>query len=189
MLLYLNDLFERLTRFSANLDNIALLTNQHWVSIDEITQQKVVYIFRTNNELLISRNGAVQKARWEYLGNQSLLIDTAEGSKMFKHGFFDDSILALKLDSTDDFSIFVNENKQTGELNSVQQVVKFLETKYLTQNTKQKIEKATEQKVNTPQVVRVKTQEELEKEEMERIEQERIFRESAKKSERIRLFL
>ncbi len=178
MILYLADLFTRLAKYSAQLDNVALLTNQHWVSIDEITQQKVVYIFRTNNELLISRNGAVQKAQWEYLGNNSLLIDTAEGSQMFKHGFFDDSILALKLDSTQDFSIFVNENKQTGELNSAQKVVQFLETKYLTQRTKQKIENVTGQQLSPARVVITKTKEEMEREKAERIEQERIFREA-----------
>jgi hypothetical protein len=41
MLLYLADLFTRLAVHSEKLDNLAL---QHWVSIDEIAQQKVVYI-------------------------------------------------------------------------------------------------------------------------------------------------
>jgi hypothetical protein len=163
MLLYLADLFTRLAVHSEKLDNLALLTNQHWVSIDEIAQQKVVYIFRTNNELLISTNGNVQEARWEYLGNNSLLVRTKDNSLLLKHGFFDDSILALKRDSTDDFNIFVNENKHSGELNSPEKVVRFLENRYFDTKTKAQIESGTGQRMSTP-VVRGLTMEELEEE-------------------------
>jgi hypothetical protein len=149
MLLYLADLFTRLAAHSEKLDNLALLTNQHWVSIDEIAQQKVVYIFRTNNELLISTNGNVQEARWEYLGNNSLLVRTKDSSLLLKHGFFDDSILALKRDSTDDFNIFVNENKHSGELNTPEKVVRFLENRYFDTKTKAQIESGTGQRMNT----------------------------------------
>jgi predicted Zn-ribbon and HTH transcriptional regulator len=92
---------------------------------------KRVYIFRTNNQLLISENGIVEKGTWEYLGNQSLLIDTCEGSYLLKHGFFDQNIIALKLDSTNNYAFFVNENKFDKELNSIEDVFKFLTIKYL----------------------------------------------------------
>jgi hypothetical protein len=164
MLLYLADLFTRLAAHSEKLDNIALLTNQHWVSIDEIAQQKVVYIFRTNNELLISTNGNVQEARWEYLGNNSLLVRTKDSSLLLKHGFFDDSILALKRDSTDYFNIFVNENKHSGELNTPEKVARFLENRYFDTRRKAQIEGGTGQRLNTPKVVITKTKEELERE-------------------------
>ena len=174
MILYLADLFTRLATYSAQLDNTALLTNQHWVSIDEITQHKVVYIFRTNNELLISTNGNVQEARWEYLGNNSLLVRTKDNLLLLKHGFFDDSILALKRDSTDDFNIFVNENKHSGELNTPEKVARFLENKYFDTKTKAQIEGGTGQRRNTPKVVITKTKEEMEAERLANIEQERI---------------
>lgn len=60
---FLSDIFPKLQRFSEKLDNITLLTNQHWVSIDEIHSAKTVYIFRPNNELLISTNGKVEKEK------------------------------------------------------------------------------------------------------------------------------
>ena len=163
MILYLADLFTRLATYSAQLDNTALLTNQHWVSIDEITQHKVVYIFRTNNELLISTNGNVQEARWEYLGNNSLLVRTKDNLLLLKHGFFDDSILALKRDSTDDFNIFVNENKHSGELNTPEKVARFLENRYFDTKTKAQIESGTGQRISTS-VRRERTAEELEAE-------------------------
>lgn len=84
---FLSDIFPQIQRYSEKLDNLTLLTNQHWVSIDGLLSNKTVYIFRSNNELLVSTNGKVEKAKWEYLGNKSLLIDKKTDSYLFKHGF------------------------------------------------------------------------------------------------------
>ena len=45
---FLSDIFPRIQRFSKDLDILTLLTNQHWVSIDDTESNKIVYIFRTN---------------------------------------------------------------------------------------------------------------------------------------------
>jgi hypothetical protein len=113
-----------------------LLTNQHWVVIDDISNNKNVYIFRANNDLLISLNGKVEKAKWEYLGNNSLLIDKKDETYLFKHGFFDENILALKVDSKDEYAFLINENKYDGDLNSIEKVIDFLTTKYIEQPKK-----------------------------------------------------
>jgi hypothetical protein len=60
---FLTDIFPKIQRYSERLDNITLLTNQHWVSIDDILSTKTVFIFRTNNELLVSTNGKVEKEK------------------------------------------------------------------------------------------------------------------------------
>ena len=77
--------------------------------MDEIDKTKNVYIFRKNNELLISSNGEVEKGRWEYLGNNSLLIDKKDKSYLFKHGFFDENVLALKIDGREEYAFLVNK--------------------------------------------------------------------------------
>lgn len=136
---YILDLIPKLQQFSRRLDETALLVNQHWVVIDEITNSKNVYIFRSNNELLISHNGKVEKAKWEYLGNNSLLIDRKEESYLFKQGFFDEYVLALKVDSKNEYAILINENKYDGELNSIERILDFLNTKYIEKNLKSQI--------------------------------------------------
>ena len=128
---YISEIIPRIQRYSQKLDNLTLLTNQHWVVIDEIKNSKNVYIFRQNNELLISQNGKVEKAKWEYLGNNSLLIDQKENSYLFKHGFFDENILALKIDSKNEYAFLVNETKFDKELNSVENIIEFLNKKYI----------------------------------------------------------
>ncbi len=137
---FLADIFPKIQRFSDKLDNLTMLTNQHWVSIDDILSTKTVYIFRTNNELLISKNGKVEKAKWEHLGNKSLLIDKTTDSYLFKHGFFDENVLALKVDSSEEYAVFVNENKYDGELNSIDKVIDFLRQTYLDPSIKPTIE-------------------------------------------------
>jgi hypothetical protein len=125
------DIIPKIQRFSQKLDDLTKLTNQHWVSINDMDQDKRVFIFRQNNQLLISENGIVEKGSWEYLGNQSLLIDTKNESYLLKHGFFDEHVIALKLDSTDNYAFFVNETRYDKELNNITDVLKFLSDKYL----------------------------------------------------------
>jgi hypothetical protein len=149
---FLSDIFPRIQRYSEKLDNLTLLANQHWVSIDEIYSNKIVYIFRTNNELLVSTNGIVESLKWEYIGNKSLIIEKSENKYLFKHGFFDENILALKLDSTEEYAVFVNENKYDGELNSIDRVFDFLKSKYLNPLIKTTIETSTREIINTDDI-------------------------------------
>ncbi|MEM0543415.1 hypothetical protein WFZ85_12370 [Flavobacterium sp. j3] len=148
---FISDLIPKLKQFSKKLDDLALLTNQHWVVVDDIGNNKNVYIFRANNDLLISQNGKVEKAKWEYLGNNSLLIDRKDESYLFKHGFFDKNILALKVDSKEEYAFLINENKYDGELNSIERVLDFLKKSYLETPIEKFIEVETEkQKINIP---------------------------------------
>jgi hypothetical protein len=140
---YISDIIPRIQKFSQKLDNLTLLTNQHWVVIDDNDNTKNVYIFRQNNELLISTNGKVEKAKWEYLGHNSLLIDLKDESYLFKHGFFDENILALKIDSKDEYAFLVNETKFVKDLNSSQSVIEFLNDKYIESSIKRNIEEQT----------------------------------------------
>lgn len=149
---FFSDIIPKIQLFSQKLDNLTLLTNQHWVMIDELNNDKIVYIFRTNNELLLSKNGKVEKAKWEYLGNNSLLIDTNEESFLFKHGFFDENILALKIDNKNEYMFLINENKYDGELNSIDRVIDFLTTKYVEPKTKKSIEETTGLRLSQPNV-------------------------------------
>lgn len=128
---YLADIIPKIKRYSEKLDNLTLLTNQQWVVLDELRNSKFSYIFRSNHELLISQNGKVEKGKWEYLGNNSLLIERNDESYLFRHGFFDSNILALKVDGKDEFAFLVNQNNYDGDLNSIEKVSDFLEKKYL----------------------------------------------------------
>jgi hypothetical protein len=107
------------------------LTSRHWVVIDEIANRKNIYIFRKNRDLLISTNGLVEKGTWDYLGNDKILIEQNGKAFLFRHGFFEDDFLALKIEGGDEYAFLVNEKKYDENLNSVLSIHSFLTKKYI----------------------------------------------------------
>ena len=164
---YIADIIPKIQRYSHKLDNLTLLTDQHWVLIDNIENEKQVYLFRPGNELLISRNGKIEKRKWEYLGNKSLMIDLGDEAFLFKHGFFDENLLALKIDSRQEYAFFINENKYNGDINSFSKVIEFLTDKYLFNESKSDVENQTGIKL-------IKEEKEPTPEELEKIEEGKI---------------
>jgi hypothetical protein len=132
---YIADIIPRLSKFSKQLDNLTLLTEQHWVALDIISGQKRVYIFRRNSVLLVSTGGQVERGKWEFISKNSLLLDIDNATYLLRHGFFDENILALKVDSKEEYAIFVNESKFDRELNSIQAINDFLQEKYFDKPT------------------------------------------------------
>lgn len=131
------DIIPRLQKYSEKLDNLSILQNKHWVMIDQEQGAKIVFIFRQkDNQLLISTNGNVEKGKWDYLGNNSLLIERGEIRQLFKHGFIDDFVLALKVDGKQEYALLVNEEKFKDESLSISFVLTFLDKKYFEEKKK-----------------------------------------------------
>lgn len=128
---YLSDIIPSLSRYSKQLNDETLLTSRHWVVIDEIVNRKNIYIFRKNRDLLISTNGLVEKGTWDYLGNDKILIEQNGKAFLFRHGFFEDDFLALKIEGGDEYAFLVNEKKYDENLNSVISIHSFLTKKYI----------------------------------------------------------
>jgi hypothetical protein len=131
---FILDIIPKIKKYSEKLDKISVLTDKHWVVIDDELKKKIVFIFREkDNQLLISENGKIEKGNWEYLGHNSLLIDRSDGSYLFKHGFIDDYVLALKVDGKEEYALLVNEQEFDGYLNSLPSVLTFLKQTYIEQ--------------------------------------------------------
>ena len=131
MFTFISDIIPRIERFSRKLDASTFLTKQHWVAIDEVAGNKQLYIFKDNNELIISNNGRVERAKWEFLGFDTLIIDRGEGSFLFKQGFVDDNVLALKLDNVDQYLFLVDEREHTNLLGNIIRVNAYLNNTYI----------------------------------------------------------
>ena len=128
---YISDIIPSISRYSKQLNDETLLTSRHWVVIDEIVNRKNIYIFRKNRDLLISTNGLVEKGTWDYLGNDKILIEQNGKAFLFRHGFFEDDFLALKLDGGEEYAFLVNEQKIDENLNSGLSIHSFLTKKYI----------------------------------------------------------
>lgn len=136
MKIFFEDLLPKIRRFSNKLDDITLLSTQEWVSVDETGKSKTVYFFKPNNELILSTDGKAEKAHWEFLGKDALLIEKQDGSQLFRHAFFDKDVLALKVDNKNEYAFFVSESKFTGDVNSIEKTVAYLQKVYLVEGVK-----------------------------------------------------
>lgn len=96
--------------WSNRLDAETILQSNSWNAINE-DGVKEVYIFESNGQLLISRNGAVSKARWSFKSvNASIVIDTLDDkSYMLIPACYDKKVLTLQVDGTNQYAIFVSQ--------------------------------------------------------------------------------
>ena len=135
----LSIIIPRVSKLSQKFDNTSLIISHHWVLVDEINSKKKLYIFRKNKELLISEDGKVDIASWRYLGKNTLLIEKKSVKNLYKHGFFDENLIAIKIQDEENYSFFVNEEKYDHGLNSENKIVKYLYKKYLNNTIKNKV--------------------------------------------------
>jgi len=126
----MSDIIPKLQRLSRQLNELTLIQNHHWVAFDGSTETKTTYIFRDNKDLLISQNGQVKKSKWDYLGNQTILIENSEESLLFRISFFDESVLVLNLHDTDTYAFFLNETKIGTSFKTIEKLNEYLNRKY-----------------------------------------------------------
>jgi len=159
MQIHLREYVNRLKNYSQELNNHALLIDQPWIFKSDKPDERCTLIFRRKDgELLITRNGKVEKGKWEYIAAMnSLLIEYKNGeTRLYNSGFFDESVMVLKIDGTDKYQLFANEKKITS---TIEKLMAQVERQYLSpslfsdlteeempnqQATKQKVKKQVE---------------------------------------------
>lgn len=163
---FLFDTFNQYKRFSESLDIKTALCNKTWVVFNN-SGEKEIYIFQEKGKLLISVNGKVTYATWEYIhANKSLIISGSKNSYMVHTAYIDNILFALNIDGTNEYAFLIDENnKQNFQPQSYNDIKDYF------QNKEQKL---------------------LEKEELDELENERLLEqkretELRKKSENIKL--
>lgn len=144
------DIIPKLKAFSLQLDIDSLLVNKNWVLVSEGDTLRIVYIFRSGGELLISKQGRIERGKWESISSDTLLLESESGIFLFRHGFIDSQVLALKLDGSQEYALFVNE-LLFNEINAtISCVIKYLNESYLelkqSEQTKEEIVNLPEEK-------------------------------------------
>lgn len=108
---YLLDILNKYQRFSERLDIETILCNKAWLIFND-TGNKEVYIFQEKGNLLVSVNGEVSNAAWQYVpANKSLIISSDGHSYMFRPSFIDNIVFALQQDGTKKFAFMINEEQ------------------------------------------------------------------------------
>ncbi|WP_322971516.1 hypothetical protein [Faecalibacter sp. LW9] len=134
---FILDIISKITSYSKELDDKSLIINKKWILVDE-SNEKSSFIFRENNQLLISENGIIQKSSWDYITNDLVSLEIKKINYLFTPSFLDENLFILKLDGRNEYVVFINENKVQGIINSLQQINDFIDYKYIKNNTSEK---------------------------------------------------
>lgn len=107
------DTLNRYKRFSEKLDAKTILCNKSWWIFND-SGEKEIYIFQEDGSLIISFNGKVTHATWQYIpANKSLVISTSKESYMLHPAFVDENIFALQQDGTNKFAFMIDESQKS----------------------------------------------------------------------------
>ena len=129
-----NDVLTEIRPYSFNLSETNSLTDVFWILLTEEEQTiNDIYIFRQENELLISRQGAVENGRWEYIGGNSIFVRRkSQGGLLFSHCFLDKDFLILKAMGGEEMTFFINEHHFSKGVNSREKMILSIKNKYMT---------------------------------------------------------
>lgn len=127
---YIFDIYPDLQPFDYNLHYEQLFLNQQWVLVNGITNKKAVYVFKDENTLKITENEAISETSWCIDIRNTFSIDTEDGLITVKAYFKDDDVLILNHKGTDNCAFFINETNYSEDLNSFDDIQKFLRNKY-----------------------------------------------------------
>jgi len=146
---YFSTIIPKIQQFSKKLNTEALLQNKKWHIFNE-EGKDLIYIFRSNNELLVSEEGKVTKGKWEFVTDDTIMIDYSEGSYLFNPAFMDDVVLSLKLEGKTDYVFMLDRVKLEKKIGSIGELNSYLEERYLVEKSNEKVvnEKYDYQKVN-----------------------------------------
>lgn len=106
---YLLDSFNRYKRFSRKLDAKSTICNQTWVVFNDLGEREI-YKFKENGTLRIVLSGRITEGKWDYDPNDdtiSLFTDTQ--AVMVHPGMFENTVLALRVDGTDEIAFLIEE--------------------------------------------------------------------------------
>jgi len=95
------------------------LKDNSWFSItDEVFLKKVIYIFRSSGELLISENGDITKAKWENLihSTNSMLLEINDKTSLYNIIYLTSEYLVLQKDGTDEVKVFIKQQRYVSKL-------------------------------------------------------------------------
>lgn len=127
---FLFDTFNKYKRFSESLDVETTLCNKTWFVFNN-SKEREIYIFQAKGKLLISLNGKVTYATWEYIpANKSLIVSGNNQSYMVHAAYVDNILFALNIDGTNEYAFLIDENnKQHFQPQSYNDIIRYFRQK------------------------------------------------------------
>lgn len=107
---YLLDTYNRYKRFSETLDVNTKLCNRAWIVFNDGTEREV-YKFKEDGTIKIIISGRVTTGTWEYdPSDKTLEIAAGQQAIMVHPGIFEDMLLGLQIDGSNECAFLIEEN-------------------------------------------------------------------------------
>ncbi|MEM5566898.1 hypothetical protein WNY78_17380 [Psychroserpens sp. AS72] len=126
----LHNTIPNLKPFNYSLHYETLFIDKAWVLVNGISKKKSTYTFKADNILEISRKDHSIETSWTINIQNIFSIETEDGLITVKVYFKDDDVLVLNHQNKEEFALFINTTNYTEDLNTVEDVQKFLKEKY-----------------------------------------------------------
>lgn len=152
---YLMSIPDSIKGISDKLNIKALLCDKSWVIYND-EDTKIVFIFEKSGSIIISQNGVVEKAKWEYVkANKSILIENNGQTLLLHPTFVDDILFIMQQDGTNLHIVMIDEKEvERLMLKTLEAINKYLvnvssqhNTDYIEQKRKEQIEKQKEEQL------------------------------------------
>lgn len=121
-----SDTFHQLTLVNHNTIDLVKLIGFSWITFAPDSGEKTTtFIFREeNNELLVVREGIVQKGHWEQLVlSNSMLINDGKQELLFNVIYFGNIGMILKKENLDEYLVLIKRGKQNTQEKSFDEVI------------------------------------------------------------------
>jgi len=120
------DIFQQLVLVNHNTIDLVKLIGFSWISYaPDSDEQSTTFIFREEkNELLVVKEGVVQKGHWEQLVlSNSLLMNDGQQELLFNIIYFGNMGMILKKENLDEYLILIKRSKHQTHEKSFNQVI------------------------------------------------------------------
>lgn len=88
------------------------LLNTTWLKTQPAPSEKTLFIFKSNNQFLVSKDGEVMKGNWEFMNaGELLLISVNQSDSLFNCIIVNNEYLLLNKDGSNSPNLFVNYEK------------------------------------------------------------------------------
>lgn len=127
---YIFDTIEKYKRLSKKLDAKTVICNRSWVVFNDCGEREI-YKFKEDGTMQIILSGRITVGKWEYDPNDnSVSLFASEQSMMVHPGMYDDVVMALKVDGTDEISFLIDDNnKDNFAPQSLKELLDYFEAK------------------------------------------------------------
>ena len=89
------------------------LIGANWILLSDNQNDEIIYIFRSNNDLVVSNNGFVEIQRYDFITNNNTLLITnkEKTTELYDIVNFKDDLLIIKRKSNNSYLFFINTTK------------------------------------------------------------------------------